>query len=206
MSSAKFTNVENEDLRYTIYENHLNVVGDSKSKDKYGIGLLNMPLLSPQQYERLNAWLAESSELYVAVYRVRGGGSGDAYFCRGVAEIEELLAKQTWPKVVVHIFHRIQYPLRGVANQELLAKALEQIPDGEWFHFVSLDHYYPSSCSWCGSGNSHTELRQEFAEIIGERVGIGYDPFDRDDSWMSKSPDEVMILDVDTKEKTISTR
>jgi hypothetical protein len=123
-----------------------------------------------------------------------------------VAEIEELLAKQTWPEVVVHIFRRVQYPLRGVADEKLLAKALGQIPEGEWFHFVSLDYYYPSKCRWCGSGNSHSELRQAFTEIVGQQVGIGYDPFDRDDSWMSKSPDEVMILYVNTKEKMISSR
>ena len=208
MSTEKFTNVEERicDLRNTIYENHCESCQWFKIGVWSGIRQLKMPLLSSQQCKVLNTWLAESGELYVAVYPVHGGSSGDAYFCRNVKEIEELLTKQTWPEVVVHIFRRVQYALRGVANEELLTKALEQIPDGEWFHFVSLDCYYPSKCRWCGSGNSHTELRHEFAEIIGQQIGIGYDPFDRDDSWMSKSPDEVMIVGINTKEKTISPR
>ncbi len=165
-----------------------------------------MALLSAQLHETLNAWVAESGELYVDVHRVHGGCSSDAYFCRSIIEVEELLAGQTWPELVVHVFRRVQYPLRGMANEELLAKALKQIPDGTYFSFVSLDYYYPSQCSWCGSGDSHAELRKEFAEIFGERIGIGFDPFGDDDSWISKSPDEVMILDFATKEKTIRRR
>jgi len=165
-----------------------------------------MSPLAAQIRDTLKAWLADTGELYIDIYLVHGGCSSLNYFCRNILEIEELLAKQIWPEVVVHIFRRIQYPLRGVANEELLSEALKRIPDGEWYHFVSLEDYYPSECSWRGCGNSHAELRKEFAENIGELIGIGYNPFDRDDSWMSKSPDEVMILDIKTKEQTIKMR
>jgi hypothetical protein len=153
-----------------------------------------MPALTPQQRTQLQAWLSEIGELYVDVYRPHSGGSGTGYFVRSVEAVETLISDQTWPELVVTVFRRLQYPLRGVADDALLAQALQQTRDGEWFHFVSLDDYYPSSCSWRGSGSTHAELRQEFREIIGQRVGIGRDPFDGDETWIHSTPSEVMVV------------
>lgn len=154
-----------------------------------------MPLLSPEQRGRLQNWLNETDELHVDVYRPRSGGSGVGYFVRRVDELEDLIAKERWPHLVLAIFRRIQYPLRGVADEAMLAQALSQIPEGEWFHLVSLDHYYPEECHWCGSGDTHEEMRQAFRKITGQRVGFGRNPFDRDSDWIYQTPDEVMNLD-----------
>src|SRR4051794_23148163 len=124
-----------------------------------------MSALTPQQLKQLQDWLSETGELYVDVYRPHSGGSGTAYLVRSASDVEALIAKQTWPELVVTVFRRLQYPLRGIADDALLAQALQQTRDGEWFHFVSLDDYYPSPCSWRGSGSTHAELRQEFHEI-----------------------------------------
>jgi hypothetical protein len=150
-----------------------------------------MALLSTEQRGTLDSWLAEAGELYVCLYSEQGDGSVTAFFCRAVAEIEELTAKQEWPELTLTIFRGAQYPLRGVVNEALVAEALQKISPGEWFQIVSLDHYYPSECVWYGSGNSHNELRQDLSEVAGLRVGIGLDPFERSESW---TVDEVIVL------------
>jgi hypothetical protein len=150
-----------------------------------------MALLPTEQRAALESWLAEAGELYVCLYSEHGDGSVTAFFCRAVNEIEELLAKQEWPELTVTIFRGIQYPLRGVVNEALLAEALQKIPQGQWFQIASMDHYYPSECVWYGSGNSHVELKQDLSEVAGLRVGIGLDPFERSESW---TPDDVMVL------------
>src|SRR3954470_23881847 len=115
----------------------------------------SMTDLSLEQREKLDKWLGASGELYVFIHRVHAASSGEGYFCRTTNEIDELLIAQTWPELEVHIFRRVQFSLRGIFDEALLADASKEIPDGEYFHIVSLDDYYPSECVWRGGGDSH---------------------------------------------------
>jgi hypothetical protein len=152
-------------------------------------------LLSERQHEQLQKWLTETGELCVDIYLPRSGGGGTAHFVRSLHHLEELVSQQTGRELVVTVFRRLQYPLRGVADESLLERGLERIPDGEWYTIVLLeDYFYPKRASWWGSGNSHAEFRQEFSEVVGRRVGIGRNPFDGDDSWIRSTPDEAMVL------------
>lgn len=154
-------------------------------------------LFLPHNLALLYDWLAETNELYVDVYLPHGGGSSTPYFIRALSELKELVLQQTWPEIVISIFHHVQYPLRGIAEEHLLAQALQQIPDGQWYRLVSLRHFYPSPCVFLGSGNSHIELQRDFSEVIGQSIGIGHDPFDlHDRSWFYSHPDEVFVLSV----------
>lgn len=161
---------------------------------EYLVAYSLMFALTPQQETQLREWLSETGELYVDVYRPHSGCSGTAYFVRSPSELETLIREHTASELVMTIFRRLQYPLRGVADDTLLAQALQQTPDGEWFHIVSLDDHYPSPCSWRGSGSTHAELRQEFREIVGQRVGIGRNPFDGDETWIHSTSNEFMVL------------
>ncbi|MBI5670157.1 MAG: hypothetical protein HZC41_19345 [Chloroflexi bacterium] len=152
-------------------------------------------LFLPQHLAVLSDWLVETGELYVDIYWPHSGNSGSAYFVRSMKELRDLVVQQTWPEICFTIFRRLQYSIRGVANEQLLEQALRRIPDGQWFRIVSLDDYYPSQCAFRGSGNSHQELRNEFAGIVGEEVGIGQDPFDvHDEKWFSLHSDEVFLI------------
>ena len=153
-----------------------------------------MATLSNDERAQLGKWISESGELWVDVHLVHGGGSSTDYFVCSIDELEALIAQQTHRELVVSVFRRIQFPVRGVADERLQELALQQIPDGQWYEIVSLDHYYPSSIESFGGGNSHAELRQEFSEVLGERIGIGQNPFDGDTNWIHSSPDEVLVL------------
>jgi hypothetical protein len=154
-----------------------------------------MPMFTIQRYATLQQWLSENGELCVDVYLPKSAGGGRQYFVRSVEDLEALIASETWRELVVTIFRRLQYPLRGVADNSLLERSLKMISEGEWYTIVLLENYfYPSEPRWPGSGNSHAEFRQEFSEVIGHRVGVGQNPFDKDDTWISKTSDEAMVL------------
>jgi len=154
-------------------------------------------LFSPHNLALLSDWLAETGELCVDVYLPHSGGSGTPYFIRTLSELKELVSQQTWWEIAITIFHHRQYPLRGIADEHLLTQALRQIPDGQWYSLVSLEHFYPSPCVFLGSGNSHIELQHDFSEVLGQSIGIGQDPFDvRDDAWFHLNHDEVFRLSV----------
>jgi hypothetical protein len=152
-------------------------------------------LLSDQQREQLNQWLAETRELYIDLYLLRSGGGGIGFFVRSLDSLEELISKQSWSAVVVTVFRRLQYSLRGVADNSLLERSLREIPEGEWYTIVILEDYvYPHEPRWCGGGDSHAEFRREISQVLGRQVGIGQNPFDKDDRWIYSTPDEAMVL------------
>ena len=124
------------------------------------------------------------------------GGSGTAYFVRSLSDLKSLVAQQTWGEIDITVFHHLQYPLRGIANEELLKQALELIPDGEWYSIVDLDDVYPLPPAR-GSGSSHEEFRREFADVLGRKVGIGQNPFDvHDFDYFFPLTDEVFEVHV----------
>lgn len=137
-----------------------------------------MSILTSTQRQQLQEWLTETGELYVDHYRPHSAGPSDTYFVDSVEDLETLITKEKWPNLVVTVFRRLQFPIRGVADDALLARALQEIPEGKQFEIKNLAERYPSCCECWGSGTSHAELRSDFSEIIGERVGIGLAPND----------------------------
>src|SRR5689334_1814225 len=125
-------------------------------------------LFTPPNLALLSDWLDESGELYVDVYWPHSGGGSTPYFVRSLRDLKELIKQQTWPEIGITVFRHIQYPLRGIADEFMITKALQQIPDGEWYRIVSLEEYYPSSCGFRGSGDSHAELRQDILSLTGQ--------------------------------------
>ncbi|SPE59684.1 hypothetical protein SBV1_340051 [Verrucomicrobia bacterium] len=153
-----------------------------------------MALLSLERRQRLENWLSATGELCVHLYLPHSAGSGTNYLVRTVNELEELIAKQTWDELDLAIFRRLQYPLRGAANEAMLEQALRQIADGECFELVWLEHYYPEEYWRFATGDTHHEMREAFREAAGEQVGFGRDPCDGYSDWIYRTPDEVMVL------------
>src|SRR5690349_22017594 len=152
-----------------------------------------MAALTPQQREQLADWLGSDGELYVDAYRPHSGASGTAYFLRSIEDLDVLLGEQS-PQSVVTVFRRKQYPLRGAATTDLLTRALTQIRDGQWFAIVSMEHWFPTPCTWLGSGNSHAELRDAFSEIAGRTVAVGTNPFDECPEQIYAGSEEALII------------
>jgi hypothetical protein len=136
-------------------------------------------LFSPANLAMISDWLSETGELYVDIYHPHSGGGSVAYFVRSMDELKTLIAKETWREIAVTVFRSQQFTLRGTADKDLLEKALNLIPDGQYYSIISLeDSKFPRFVSYLGGENSHEELKQEFADVLGEVVGIGQNPFD----------------------------
>ncbi len=156
-----------------------------------------LSLFLPSDLALLSDWLKETGELYCDIYLPHSGGGGNPYFLHSLKDLKSLVSQQTHPEIEISIFHHLQYPIRGIANESLLKQALAQIPDGEWYSIVSLSAVYPSSVSWRGSGNNHKELQSDFSEVLSEKVGIGQNPFDiHANDWFRTHPNEVFQVSV----------
>ncbi|MCC6616303.1 MAG: hypothetical protein IT320_22715 [Anaerolineae bacterium] len=156
-----------------------------------------LSLFSSHNLALLSDWLRETGELYVDIYLPRSGGGSSAYFIRSMNDLKSLIAQQTHPEIVIAIFRYLQYPIRGIADEKLLKQALQRITDGDWYTIVSLENVYPFSVAWWGNGRSHQELEHDFADVLGEKVGIGINPDDaHNGDWRKLSHEEVFTLSV----------
>src|SRR5437867_12276273 len=122
--------------------------------------MTHVAAFSSAQRETLQNWLSETGELYVDLDLWRN--CNGPFLLRSVDDLEELIAKQTWPHIVVRVFRHLQYPLRGIADNAMREQALKLFP--MYYSIVSLDDYYPSPVVWLGSGNTATEFLAEFSE------------------------------------------
>ncbi|MBA3874372.1 MAG: hypothetical protein H0X30_35020 [Anaerolineae bacterium] len=138
----------------------------------YPFSLHNLALLSD--------WLNENGELYVDVYWAKSGHSGTAFFIHSLQDLKSLVASsQTmtghWITIYFTVLRQLQFPLRGIANEELLERALKQIPDNQPFEIVYL-RYFPEMRNHGDGGKNHSDLRREFTEVSGELICIGQEP------------------------------
>jgi hypothetical protein len=167
---------------------------DNGSKSRKTNRIDSLTLFTPHNLAMLSDWLAESGELFVDVYHPRSGGGSSGYFIRSMADLKSLIAQDKWHTIDVTIFREQQFPLRGIANEQLLEQALNMIPDGQWYQYVSLENsVFPDHVAVWGSGDSHAELCKEFAKDLGEQIAIGQNPHDvyLNPEWFDTHPNEV---------------
>jgi hypothetical protein len=156
-------------------------------------------LFAPSDLAMLHDWLEETGELYLDLDRPHSGGSNNSlHFVRDLAELKVIVSNETWPEVDISIFRAMQYPIRGFAAEKLLATAMKQIPDGEYFTILSVPADPLTPCGVIGWGNCHKELREDFARLQGRYIRVGQDPFDLgpNDHFerFFNSPDQVLVV------------
>ena len=143
----------------------------------------------------LHDWLQESGELYVDLDRPHSGGSNSSsYFVDRLSGLKEIVSQETHPEVLLHIFREKLYTIRGNMDDALLAAALEQIPDRQWFSILTVVEDPLAPAERIGSGDCHDELRDEFIRLKGRNVRIGRDPFDQPDTGFFETPEDVLVL------------
>src|SRR5580704_12318553 len=97
-------------------------------------------LFAPCDLAMLCDWLEETGELYLDLDRPHSGGSNNSlHFVRNLADLRVIISNETWPEVDISIFRSKQYATRGLADEKLLAIAMEQIPDSQYFSILSVD-------------------------------------------------------------------
>ncbi|MBK9747412.1 MAG: hypothetical protein IPO91_11600 [Chloroflexi bacterium] len=98
-------------------------------------------LLSLDNIALLKDWLEETGELYVDIDLPHSGSSGSAYLVRSMNELKLLISRQTHPEIVIAIFHSLQYPIRGIADEILLKQVF-----GADFRWCVVHHHLIGKC------------------------------------------------------------
>ena len=155
--------------------------------------MLYEPAPSGEQLAIIRGWLAENTPLFVDDFWQAAGGTTPQYFIRSVNDFLEIISLPARPRRIVSVFRHL-YPVRGIADDQLLARALEAIRDDENYAIVSIDESgcYPAECQEMAEGwKGHSELRRDLrsVEVRGKLVAVGPCPFGRDESWIVRSPD-----------------
>jgi hypothetical protein len=156
-------------------------------------------LFAPSDLALLYDWLQETGELYLDLNRPHSGGTNNSvHFVSDLSELRAIVSNETWPEVDFSIFRAKQYPIRGIADERLLAMVMEQIPDSQYFTILSVGDDPLAPCIEIGSGDCHLELREEFVRLEGRKVLVGQDPWDLPPydhfERFFNSPDEVFVV------------
>lgn len=109
-------------------------------------------------------------------------------------QINDILAAETHPEVVLSIFGRNPYPVSGQLDESLLERALKQVASQRYFSIRSLRDDPLGVLEEIGHGEGQAEFQEEFLRLQGQRVYIGDDPFNAADTDYFKRPDDVFVL------------
>lgn len=154
-------------------------------------------LFAPSDLALLHDWLQEAGELYMDLDRPHSGGLNNSlYFLESLPHLRRIISLEAHPEICCYIFRRNPFPIRGVLDEALLAAARKRVPDAQYFSILALANDPLGCFEQIGSGESHAELREEFARLRGKSVRIGQDPFDSPDASFAnffERPDEVFV-------------
>jgi hypothetical protein len=141
---------------------------------------MNPPLIAtsdPEFRNKATEWLSANSELLVAIRYPYAAGSKDFEF---YSSIDQLVQKTSTlpPRTNVILFRSKHLPLRGVVDDEFIARSLQSIPDDAEYLVVELQLRVYGKQSWFHheSGISHRELRQTLEDSRGIPVAAGVLP------------------------------
>ena len=151
------------------------------------------PAPSGEQLAIMCRWLAKNTPLFLDDFWQAAGGCTPQYFIRSVNDFLEIISLPARPRRIVSVFRHL-YPIRGIADDQLLARALEGIRDDENYAIVSVDESgcYPAESQDMAEGSKgHSDLQRDLQSVgvRGKLVAVGACPFGGDESWIARSPD-----------------
>jgi hypothetical protein len=126
--------------------------------------------------ERVADWLQATGEVFVVLRYLRAGGQKDFLFCRSESEFSELLDSVPEGTDTI-VFQQPQLTLRGVCTGSFIEQTLASIADGTEYLVCRLRH--PQNLQFHISGHmgdTHTSLRDDMLEFLGEEVAVGHCP------------------------------
>jgi hypothetical protein len=151
----------------------------------------------------LGDWLNDTGELYIDVYWPHSGGSGVEYVVRSLPDLKRVVSNHAGQELILTILREKCYPLRGLVNDDLIAQAMQLIQDGsyyeilDWGKLLDVDKPFPGVGTTLEDGNTHDELQEHLAGLIGREVAVGTNPFDyHDTDYFFERPEEVFVLKV----------
>jgi len=145
----------------------------------------------PKFRDTLRNWIDVRGQILVLIQYPRAAGLKDFILVDDFSSLETLLDSLR-PQTRIVAFNQPQLPLRGLVDAVFIARATQEIEDGEEYLALLIEtpKYGLSSYS---AGETHEELRLSLAEWVGYRVAVGqYPPWTEDTSEVISAfvPDE----------------
>ena len=137
-------------------------------------------------------WFQASRELLAEVYYPHSGKSGAYYLLSSTAQWKALGTSAN-PGAILFLLRRAPYPVRGVVDDDLIARALAVLPEGEWYEIMDL-HPPPAALEMLASGHSHKELTVDLERHRGRVVAVGRPPSFPDRYWETNEDPDSLIL------------
>jgi hypothetical protein len=160
------------------------------------------PTTDPTFLGTLELWFRSQPEILVLIRYSHAAGSKDFEFFSSFQSLDDRI--QTLPPLTCIIaFRQPQLALRGIVDDEFIARCLRAIPDGSEYLVVEAVRRVYEQQSWFhhGAGESHAELREELEASRGIPVAAGlYPPWleDTDDVISAVVPDEHAVVKAGT--------
>jgi len=133
----------------------------------------------PRFLATVESWFKTQPEILILIRYSHAAGSKDFEFFSAFTALRDRL-RQLAASTSISAFRQHQLPMRGVVDDEFVAKCLNCIPDKTEFLLLETEPSTAGGHSWFRhtGGESHAELREVLQESLGRRVAVGtYPPF-----------------------------
>ena len=154
----------------------------------------NPPTSDPGFLSELGAWFNARPEILVLIRYPYAAGSTDFEFFTSLQQLVDRI-RGLEPRTSIIAFRQPLLPLRGIVDDDFIAKCMTAIPETAEYLVVETVRRTYGKRSWFfhGEGVSHTQLREELEECRGAPVAVGVCPewiHDSDDVISAIVPDE----------------
>lgn len=140
---------------------------------------------------KLKEWFETSDELFIELHYPHSGGSGNYYLVSSLDNLSRMV-EEARSGAVFFILRQLQFPIRGIADDTLIKRALDEIQDGEQF-MITMREFYPQRLSRYGSWDSHEVLVEEIKDCQGQAICVGKEPNVPDQYWDPNHDEDVII-------------
>lgn len=120
-------------------------------------------------------WLTEQADIFVMTRYAKSGGARDYFVIANYSDYRILLSSLPAMADVI-VFRQRQLPVRGIANSDLLEKAITTIADGQSWIIVILSEQDHGKVLDIWDGQSHQEMVRIFHELTNTYIAVGEDP------------------------------
>ena len=147
----------------------------------------------PAFRQTIENWLQESSDLFVEVYYPHSGGNGRLFLVRTIQDFEKLVSEAR-SNAVIFVLRNLQFPIRGMVDDSLIAQAIDTVGLTEAYDIVS-PVFFPVELQYLEESGSATRAQylQDLENLRGKIIFTGKSAI-MPESYSEPNPDENSLV------------
>ncbi len=140
----------------------------------------------------LRSWFDSADDLLVERYKPHSGGGGYWFVVQAYAAIEDLIMRAD-SGMVIFVLQDQPYPIRGIANDKLIAEALDDYEEGQTWTIVK-PGFYPTEFESLEDAETWEGLRQVLEQWRGSEIWVGKDQEMPGHYWEKNEQKDALII------------